>query len=486
MPDRVHVFILEDRGDRSAPIEEACTEVLGDQVLIEVARNSAEALDLLRKEHFDVAVCDLSVPKDALSMAPDVEHGRAVVRRMRDDYAGLPLIVLSDYASDPHLLRSIYRETTKADPYGLDGEYLMLDCHDRADLPECLHALKESLQRSQRVATFPVTGSVASELTLQELRVVQIFSLRSGGATAEVEPLAGGLSSAKTLRVRVLDDSGGQTAIVAAKLGDRARILQDAKAHEKTAAMFPVHLGVPLAGTVDAGASGVGGAFYRLADEHTRDLFDCMGTDPDEAAGVVQTLANSLRVVCEGSAAQDVSVVEIRRMVVGKTDARSAGDLEASLKDLDARTLSASYCLQHGDLHGANVLVDSDSRPLLIDCADARRAVGCWDPLTLELSTVFHPAGVANRASWPSVDQALEWWDLDAWATGCPFDGYVRRCREWSLAIATENEIDAVVAAYALRQLDFDDCPTDLALALVKQACNRLSRALSQEEEASP
>jgi hypothetical protein len=134
-----------------------------------------------------------------------------------------------------------------------------------------------------------------------------------------------------------------------------------------------------------------------------------------------------------------------------------------------------THCLQHGDLHGENVLVNDACKPVLIDYTDVRRTTGCLDPVTLELSAVFHPAAQAARRGWPSEDQARSWHDLDAFVAGCPYEAYVRACRAWMMEVASSREeIDAVVIAYCLRQLRFDGCPRSIADALIEQACARL------------
>jgi CheY-like chemotaxis protein len=476
MPTRVHVLIVEDSAAQAAWLEEACVEALapGD-LLIEVADNAEKALDLLNRQHFDVAVCDLAIPANAVSRAPDPEHGLRVVRTIRERHGGLPVIVVSEHSADASLLRTLMREAGMADPYGAGAVCSMLVCLPNEDLPECKRELATALGRSASVAALPVTGPDAAELTVAEVRAIQVFARSCGGSAAEVAGMDGGMSDAKTMRLTVRGAYGQETALVAAKLGSRTRVLREANAYRQASILLPAGLGVPLSSTVDAGAGGQGGAFYRHAGEYTRDLVECLQYAPADAAAVVRSLRERLRHVYDGAVQVERTVLDLRRDIVFGADARDAGPLEPAILALDEHSVTTTQCLQHGDMHGKNVLVNAACEPMLIDYADVRVTTGCLDPITLELSAVFHPAAQAARGDWPTEAQARGWSDPDVYLENCPFEGYVRACREWTLAVAaTPEEIDAVVLAYSLRQLQFPRCPRPLGAALIEAACARL------------
>ena len=213
---------------------------------------------------------------------------------MVDQHGGLPLIIVSEHSDDPALMRTLIREAGTADPYGAGADSSMLVCFPNEELPECKRELADALSRSASVAGLPVTGADAAELTTGEVRAMQVFARSWGGSAAQVAGMDGGMSGAKTLRLTVLGAEGQETALVAAKLGPRKRVLDESNAHRQASILVPVGLGIPLSSTVDAGAGGQGGAFYGLAVDYTRDLFECLEHAPAHAAAVVRSLRERL------------------------------------------------------------------------------------------------------------------------------------------------------------------------------------------------
>jgi len=57
---------------------------------------------------------------------------------------------------------------------------------------------------------------------------------------------------------------------------------------------------------------------------------------------------------------------------------------------VESTVVQARICVQHGDLHGLNVLVGAMNAPLLIDFAEVRHGPAATDPVILELSAIFH------------------------------------------------------------------------------------------------
>ena len=90
------------------------------------------------------------------------------------------------------------------------------------------------------------------------------------------------------------------------------------------------------------------------------------------------------------------------------------------------------------------------------------------DPITLELSLLFHPDSPGAGGAWPTLQDAHVWGDLDAYVACCPFAQFVRECRSWALrAAAGKREVAASAYAYLVRQLKYRDTRKELALALL-------------------
>jgi hypothetical protein len=100
------------------------------------------------------------------------------------------------------------------------------------------------------------------------------------------------------------------------------------------------------------------------------------------------------------------------------------------------------------------------------------------DPVTLELSVLYHPAMIGRLDGWPSLDQARVWRDLDAYCVGCPVEGFVRACRAWAVEVsAGEQEMLASAYAYSMRQVKYRDGASELARAVAEGCYAALAAA---------
>ena len=105
---------------------------------------------------------------------------------------------------------------------------------------------------------------------------------------------------------------------------------------------------------------------------------------------------------------------------------------------------------------------------MLIDFAEAGPSFASIDPVTLELSTIFHSENEALPAGWPTEVSIGQWVTPEPYMDGCAFTPFICACREWALAeAASPDEVVAVAYAYALRQLKYADTDKVLARALI-------------------
>jgi len=141
---------------------------------------------------------------------------------------------------------------------------------------------------------------------------------------------------------------------------------------------------------------------------------------------------------------------------------------------LEDEALNIDFALQHGDLHGENVLINPDAVPLLIDYGRVDRAPVATDPIVLELSFLFHPDSPFKESGWPTAEQARAWGDLDSYLEGCPSPEVIRACREWARRLAPESVCFTLAYAYAVRQLRYSDTDHSLAVAIAVGAAANL------------
>jgi CheY-like chemotaxis protein len=455
---------VEDNEEQASAFADACHRAnLPGPPIVEIATNRESAIEFIESDEFDVIVCDLAIPLDGSLRNPDRKHGSAVLDRLLAEHGGVPVIVCSEARETAGPL---VQRGERKDPFGLGTlDIPMLTFYTKDEIPECKRRITEFVESAGRVASIQVDGA---SLGHGDERAIQIFACRAEATEASVSDM-GGHSADKTLRLAVTDAQGQAGRSVVAKIGKRRRILREASKYKAMAARLPPELVGSQVDIVDAGAGLKGGVFYGYADHFDRDLFACLVGDEEGACQAIGSLRDGFRPLHENARSESRSFAMLRRDVVGNDFLNNADDLEAQIRLLNEVQVPIRSCVQHGDLLGENVLVDRDGKPLLIDYARTGLAAGALDPITLELSAVFHPGAQEVRGGWPSERQVAGWTDLDAFLIGCPFPDFIRATREWTVAVAaSEMEMVAVALAYALRQLRYSVNVRPLALALIR------------------
>src|SRR5690606_16003934 len=108
----------------------------------------------------------------------------------------------------------------------------------------------------------------------------------------------------------------------------------------------------------------------------------------------------------------------------------------AWVQDFENRSIQSRWACIHSDLHGFNILVSAQSAIVLIDYAEVGEGPVSLDPVTLELSILFHPEFTATNADWPTLEQAKAWGNLAIYLDNCPYQEFIRECRQWAERVA--------------------------------------------------
>jgi CheY-like chemotaxis protein len=461
------ILLIEDDHAEAAAIEGACCPNPSTGAF-DVVNDGEQAEEALLEREYDLIICDLALPSDGRLFEPDAAEGLRLFALIRERMQGTPVIVLSGHA-DPHMMPRFFEAGGHADLYGLLTEEPLVRFFAKEDLLDCVDAVKTHIARTAVLDGVVLEIPSGVDLPLSDQRALRIYARRTGARRGSLEPLDGGLSGSRTFRLTLGDTAAGDSSgVVVAKLGDLRKVIREASRYDQLAARLPVGLGAHVLFVVRAGAGSRGALIYQLADEHTSSLFELATVDEPQAVKAIERLRE--RMVDWVASAPDIvrSLSEIRRASISDVDLMAAA---IDAPDERAIDVTIRESMAHADLHGFNVLVTPHGDPTLIDYGEVRRAPASLDPVTLELSLVFHPNMAGRLGTWPSADQALRWVDLDTYCEACPFEALVRACREWALNVAaTPEEVAASAYAYALRQVKYRQPTLALAVAVAEGA----------------
>jgi Phosphotransferase enzyme family len=311
----------------------------------------------------------------------------------------------------------------------------------------------------------------------RDLRVLRLFSRRNNGSVAHVKELSGGFSDSRVLKVIIRQPNGLFVMSVVAKVSALPMI--DDEGHRYRTDIIRLTAGgyPSLTATVTVGAGNRGGLFYAMVGDTVESLFDRIVANDASVPGIPAAIQAIEAPWYQGRATATVPVSRIRRQILADTDLPG---IQAELDGIDiqaveAQAIQAARCCQHGDMHCANVVFDQRGGAMMIDFGDAGQSFASVDPVTLELSTIFHIQSRRLPLGWPTEDRIGQWSDLDTYVAASGFADFVRACRTWAQAVAgSPQEIAAVAYAYALRQLKYGDTQKPLARALIRHCIARI------------
>ena len=464
----VFVLIVEDEADFIDELRQIFDELPGSND-IKVARSRNAAFDLLTSDFFDLIVLDLNIPTidDALDANP--EHGHAVFARARSVAPGTPIFVLTGSPAED-FIPAMLRQQQQVDVWSEGKKVGTVDFLKKSKVDECPARLEPIVTAVNGLSDVELDrGGV--NLTLQDDRLIRIFVKKFGGTRCLISRLGGGLSSAKVVRLCVTDSRGARILDVVAKLGSPDDVRDEGDRFDSLVARLDPAATPRKLATLDFGAGALAGIFFGLAEGFDASAFDMARHQDGQSARAIRSIEAATRRWTEGVSETRHTIREVRQPMLSDDDLK--GVLQrypvSWVVDFETSQIQTRWACIHGDLHGSNVLISSDgSSAVLIDYGDVRDGPASLDPVTLELSLLFHPQGLGVDG-WPSPEQARQWGFIGDYLEGCPAAEFIRECREWAGRVAAGNrEIAASAYSYLIRQLKYDDTNKDLALALLQ------------------
>ncbi|WP_248763902.1 phosphotransferase [Pseudarthrobacter sp. SSS035] len=465
------ILLIEDE-DRGARQALELFERAAPSSSVQIATSRDDALDAMDGEGFDLIVCDLRIPPSNSSADVDERHGLAVHAAARDSCPGTPIVFLTAFATKRNTRTQLSSGGTKQ-IYGLK-DYPMVQLVEKGDMDEfedLVSTLAQALKTVESSSEL-LAGDASDEMFL---RAVKTYAHQINMSNAVIHTIAGGLSGAPLGRVELSSPQGGKANIFMKVVAFQDAVNERTNFEEFVPNRLQTGFFAPALSPITAGLRGQAALLSSLADGCVS-LFHLLTQNPAVAAEAVKALKEATRPWIHASEPALMSLADLRRRRI--TDEKLAEALTFSGRALvcnESRTVEMKTSVCHGDLHGENILVTAEGRPILIDFGDLGLNVAPLDPVTLELSIIFHKAGPARSTDWFANAKWESWADLDIFVEGSPFELFIRECRAWSMEQDCANAVFASAYAHAMRQFKYPDVDKGITQAIAQSAYAAMS-----------
>ena len=462
----LHVLVVEDDEDFVEELDAIIGALPGNSDVL-VAGGRDQAYEMLENGFLDLVILDLKIPTVSGALDADPAHGRAVFNRIRTRAPGTPVFVLTGSSAED-FLPDLLRHQQQMDIWGegrKTGTILFLKKYRIDRCPETLTPVAQAIEGLSDVEL----EADGLNLSLAEDRLIRIFARKFAGVRCAASELRGGLSGARVIRLRVTDRQGVLVHDAVAKLSTPADVRREGECYDSHITRLAPGATPRKLATLEYGAHKLAGIFFGLAKGSDKSAFDIAAKSPEKAETVIGSVEAAMAPWIDRVPETRMPIRDIRRRLLNDQaldQVRCSFNL-GWLQSFEDRAIQVRWACSHGDLHGKNILV-SPVGTQLIDYGDVGDGPASLDPVTLELSFLFHPDAPGKASAWPSADQARAWGNLDVYLEDCPFPEFVRECRAWALSVAAGNrEVAASAYSYLVRQLKYEDTDKNRVLALL-------------------
>lgn len=466
------ILLIEDE-DRS--VRQTCDSIARSapdaEVIVADSRDSA--LQQIAETDFDLIVCDVKIPPTSDSADVNVKHGLAVQAEARAHCPGTPTIFLTGFAPEVDLRQQLSR--------GGVGTIYSLSAYPLAQLIEKdeVEELERAIAELHEAETALRDGcDVPADSTVDEMvvRAVRMYAQTTGHTSAQVISTTG-LSGARTCRVDLESPAGPPASIFIKVLPwDEAQAEFDRFNRFVPNRLAPGRF-APALPPVMTGLRNQAALVSTLAAPGSVSLFESAISDPPGAARTVDELASAIAAWRTTSAVEEVQLGDLRRRFISDERLLACGVDPADWSAVEATTIEMTSAIAHGDLHGENVLVGEDGRPLLIDFGDVEVRYAVTDPVVLEASFLFHRNGPLRDSDRIRREGIGSWLDLEWLCQDNPFEPVMRATRRWSESVDSQQAIAAMLYAHTMRQLKYGEIDLDRLIDLA-EASGEVARTL--------
>ncbi|ERY65140.1 TPA: response regulator [Pseudomonas aeruginosa] len=442
----------------------------------DVVDNSGSAEELLARNFYDLVILDLCMPSIPSGLEKNVENGQRLFYKIQQLMPGTPIYILTGSDLDS-FATGLSRHGERVRLWGAKQEFPTVLYFRKNKTLELVDELSGVYGEILSVNSISInTRGKAIAFAKGQERALKTFVRSMGGHDGVYYPLSG-LSGSLVGRIEVRDARLNIIGAFVAKLGITSKIKKENESYARHVRLLPINTFTPLLSEVDKGLKEYSAIFYTLAEGYAETLFEVVRRDAGAAVGVIQKVRASLE---RWNSARDVlrvSVGDVRKAKLSDEDfeeiIKRYGIEE--LRDIESIHVSASVSCIHGDLHGGNILVNKTGAPVLIDFGDVESGYTGLDPITLEMSLIFHPDCVLSGIS-KEIRTFLEHWPIiDGYCQNNPFGDVVKYCRDWAYDISGDDRsVLAAGYAFAIRQLKYDTVNPDDTIALIMRIANAL------------
>lgn len=461
---KFHVLIIEDDDEFANVLSEQIAAICPLST-IQVAKNKSSAIELLKSSFYDIVLLDLKIPSDCDLQDEDPKHGHAVFTYARAQLPGTPFIVITGSPAE-EFIPSLLENSGVSDIWGAGKEIPVVSFVKKYRLNTFPDVFKSYCIPFSKLNDVELIRNGVS-LDDPEERLVRIFASSCGCTKATFCLVGGGLSGSKVLKVTVSNSSGQVVHNAVCKLGDMVDIKDESFRYSTHVARLPPGATPRKLAVLNHGAKSKAGVFYGLAEDCDLNAFECMPPDHDPAK-MIEALMSNMRCWVEAGERR-MPVKELRRLLLSDEKFEDFSHLFPWSKTIEEQEIQVKWGCSHGDLHGFNILISAKGTPFLIDYGDAGHSTPGIDPITLELSILFHPSSPLKDHDWPSADEALHWGDLAKYLIECPYPEFVKACRSWATQVtAGHRELAAIAYSYLMRQFKYEGINKERCLALLE------------------
>lgn len=449
---------------------------ISDNFSIFNAKGRDSSIAAIKERFFDLIILDLNIPTVDDELDGAVDHGQAVFYEAQANCPGTPIYILTGSEPDKFCL-DLARHGSKIDLWGTGKEIPGVLYFPKDDANRLVHevvSLAELLGGTDKI-TINTRGKNIT-LSPEQKRTLRIFTRANGGSSCEISRL-GGLSDAIVLRVTVHDFRQNVRALCVAKLGLAEKISKEIQSFESDVKLLKMGAFAPVVKHLNQGLKGFAGVFYSLAEGYDSTLFDAVANDISSVPEIIDQVRSGLERWTAAKKVERVKISRIRQRVL--SDSALDDILEKFnlpfVKEIEEIEVDASISCIHGDLHGANILVNPKYIPVLIDFGDVGEGYTCLDPVTLELSMVFHPDGSALGLAGPLLKLIERWPDIETYIESNQLKPAIVACRDWAHDVGGgDKAVLAAGYAFGIRQLKYATVDPSHTLLLLTNIAEKL------------